>query len=93
MTLRLGGMLSTSSIDVKVLVSARREITLRLQTLDTIENVKAKILDRERIPPDRQRLTYDGKQLEDGTTLSEYRIQSGSTLRLYRLGENTSLII
>jgi len=55
-------------------------ITLEVEAFDTIENVKTIIHNKEGIPPDQQKLMFDGEEVEDSCTLFDYTIQNESLL-------------
>ena len=54
--------------------SGRRLFSVRVRDSDPILLVKARIQTRDRIPRDQQRLIFQGSEMEDARTLSDYNI-------------------
>ena len=59
-----------------------KTITLRMNSNDTVVDVKAKLEKKESIPPVEQQLIFQGQQLDDDHTLDDYAISNNSTLHL-----------
>ena len=78
--------LSLSAMQIFVKMPDGKHVTLEVEPTDRIEDVKAKILDKEGTLPVYYQLIYAGKCLEDGNTLQDYSVKKDATLYLYNIG-------
>ena len=74
----------TKSMEIFVKIYDRKTILLEVQLSNTIQDLKAKIQDKEGIPSIEQNLSYFGKPLRDEITLYDYNINKGRTIELVR---------
>lgn len=71
-----GGM----SLFVKTMTG--KTVSIEVEEGESIEDVKAKISEKEGIPAEQQRLIFGGQQLEDCKSLEDYGVNDDDTFHL-----------
>ena len=70
----------TFPIHIKTLTG--KTVDINVAPFDNIEYIKSLYQDKEGVPPDQQRLIYNGVMLKDNKTIFYYKIEKESTLHL-----------
>lgn len=69
-------------MQVKIITLTGDERIVDVDPADKIFIIKEKLEEQEGIPPEQQRLIYQGKQLKDDKTLNSYKLRNGTVLHL-----------
>ena len=80
--LRGGGEGEGGGQQIFVKTLSGKTVTVDVDPMDTVADVKAKIQDKEGIPPKEQRLIFGGKPLDDKKRLKDCDIVEDSTIHL-----------
>lgn len=75
---------STGSMHIFIKTMTGKTFSLEVKPSDTIHSVKSMIRDKKNVSPWRQRLLFEGSQLEDGPTLADYNIRNESTIQFFQ---------
>ena len=59
-----------------------KTVSIEVEEGESIEDVKAKIAEKEGIPAEQQRIIFGGQQLQDSKTIDDYNIGDDATLHL-----------
>ena len=78
----LNSLVVPSTMQIKIQELTGNLITLDVETTDTIDNVKTKIMEDTEIPIVLQRLLFENKDLKDECKLSDYNIKNGSIIAI-----------
>ncbi|XP_019758833.1 NEDD8 [Dendroctonus ponderosae] len=80
---------------IKVVTLTGDERMIDVEPSDKILVLKEKLEEKEGIPPQQQRLVFQGKQLKDDKTVNSYKLKAGTVLHLVvalRGGEDNNII-
>lgn len=72
-------------IKVNIKMLSMGVFSLDIKPSDTIESVKQHIQNKEGVLPYEQLLMFEGRGLEDGYTLQDYKVQNGDELSIFSI--------
>ena len=91
-----GHQLRGGAMQLFVKTLTGKTVSIEVEEGESIEDVKAKISEKEGVPPEQQRLIFGGQQLEDSKTLDDYNVGDDATLHLVlrlRGGEDDDIVV